>query len=479
MGAASRTALFAVISVLIAYLYNKWEPVQDDDTHLNSIESQVVDVWSREIKWPAKKFSRLAVGTNANVDLIVSGVDLLTKLGLSPEKQQNHRSLKSLSDLQETFSYFFSRGQAAERIFVDPAVFSKVVTAASSLGAVERFIGGNAALMAEKASSLFPDIKIQFVGPVGPILQKLMSNNITVPSSSIVGHDEFHLIMEYKVGEKWGSWQAPVATRFICSYDASNSEMTMLETFFADLPDFQPDLILLSGLHMLDGQEQDFFESRLDALVNGLKGVDVGTPVHLEFASMANRDFVKSILNKVLPQITSLGLNEQELTFASLAADGPHSDHFESFSGQPLIHKMSDIILWMLRTYGFSTKNRESRLSRVHFHSLTYHIVGVYTSHWKNVKSAAMAGTRIAGMQACDIQRLDPDAVDLKIPLELQLFSGAERQAFDPEKPAYVWTVDDYTFVFSPVLVCKHPVRTVGLGDAISATGLMYSEFAR
>ena len=102
-----------------------------------------------------------------------------------------------------------------------------------------------------------------------------------------------------KVGQKWGATQAPVATRFICSYDASNSEMTMLETFLASLHDFRPNLILLSGLHMLDGQEPDFFESRLDALVAGLRQVDRGIPVHLEFASMVDRNFMRSILEKV------------------------------------------------------------------------------------------------------------------------------------------------------------------------------------
>ncbi|KAK7480016.1 hypothetical protein BaRGS_00028749 [Batillaria attramentaria] len=477
MGTVSKSILFALASILTAYLYTKWKPTFSEDAHLNSIESQIAEVWSTEIKWPAKKFSRLAVGTNANVDLIVSGVDLLTKLGLSPGKQQNHNSLRSLSDLQETFSFFFSKGRAAERIFLDASVFSEVVEAASSLEEVEQFIGGNAALMAEKASSLFPDVKIQFVGPVGPILQKLMSKNISVPDASIVGHDEFHLIMEYKVGEEWGSSQAPVATRFICSYDASNSEMTMLEIFFANLHSYRPDLVLISGLHMLDGQEEDFFESRLDALVTGLKGVDVSVPVHLEFASMANAQFVKSILEKVLPRITSLGLNEQELAFASVAAGGPHSDHLENSSGQPLIHKMSDIMLWLLRTYGFSSGNKESRLSRVHFHSLTYHIVGVHNSQWRNLRSAAMAGSRIAGMQACDIRVLDPDYVDLKIPLEFQLFSGDRQRTFDPQNPAYLWTIDEFHFVFSPVLVCKHPVKTVGLGDAISATGLMFSQF--
>lgn len=75
--------------------------------------------------------------------------------------------------------------------------------------------------------------------------------------------------------------------------------MTMLETFFASLPQFQPDIIILSGLHMLDGQNEDFFASRLDVLVSGLQQVDSAVPVHLEFASMATQDFIKAILEKV------------------------------------------------------------------------------------------------------------------------------------------------------------------------------------
>lgn len=41
--------------------------------------------------------------------------------------------------------------------------------------------------------------QIQFVGPVGPRLQRLMPKNVEIPSSSLVSDDEYHLIMEYKV----------------------------------------------------------------------------------------------------------------------------------------------------------------------------------------------------------------------------------------------------------------------------------------
>lgn len=74
---------------------------------------------------------------NADVDLIVSGVDLLTKLGQVPGKERNHNALRSVSDLQETFTYFFTRGCAAERIFADSQAYRDIVKAAFSLDKVE------------------------------------------------------------------------------------------------------------------------------------------------------------------------------------------------------------------------------------------------------------------------------------------------------------------------------------------------------
>ena len=39
------------------------------------------------------------------------------------------------------------------------------------------------------------------------------------------------------------------------------------------------------------------------------------------------------------------------------------------------------------------------------------------------------------------------------------------------------WMRDDMLFIFTPVLVCRFPTKTVGVEDAIAATGLLYSQF--
>lgn len=120
----------------------------------------------------------------------------------------------------------------------------------------------------------------------------MLDEQIVVPPESLQEMDEFHLILEYKAGkrekkrylgiflhsvkiwntmtmcglppgEQWGTTRAPQANRFIFSHDVSNGEMSSLETFVASLDEFQPDLVVLSGLHMMEGQGREMWEGRL------------------------------------------------------------------------------------------------------------------------------------------------------------------------------------------------------------------------
>lgn len=43
----------------------------------------------------------------------------------------------------------------------------------------------------------------------------------------------------------------------------SNGKMSSLETFVVSLEEFQPELVVLSGLHMMDGQGRELWEERL------------------------------------------------------------------------------------------------------------------------------------------------------------------------------------------------------------------------
>ena len=143
-------------------------------------------------------------------------------------------------------------------------------------------------------------LKVQLIGPIGPKLKNLLDQSIIVPDETLANQDEVHLIMEYKVGDKWGDSSAPVATRFITSFDEANGKATSLEAFFSSISHFGSDLVILSGLHIMEGQSETIWKTRLNVVVNELRKIPDTIPVHLELASMANADYVKEIVTKVI-----------------------------------------------------------------------------------------------------------------------------------------------------------------------------------
>lgn len=175
--------------------------------------------------------------------------------------------------------------------------------------------------------------------------------------------------------------------------------------------------------------------------------------------------------------MNSIGLNEQELLFFSQAGRGPHSE-LSSWNGSPDVGRVSDILLWILEQHGRSDPNSEADLTRIHFHTLSYHILATVDGYWGNQVAAVAAGARVASCQACGVQAVDVDKVVLKSPVEFYSSYSEPREQLklNPDEPVTFWSRDNVTFYMTPVLVCRQPLRTVGLGDAISAEGLLYSE---
>ncbi|MGH0115364.1 UNVERIFIED_CONTAM: hypothetical protein FKN15_006792 [Acipenser sinensis] len=540
-----------------------------------------------------------SIRVNACVDVVVTGVGLLQALAIDPGTGVDHEVLHSKEDLKETFIHYMEKGVAAERFYSDKESFQRIARAASEYPGAQHFVGGNAALIGQKlatnphvtvllcgpvgpklhelladqiivpAESLQvtdeyhlileykagnhfvggnaaligqklatnPHVTVLLCGPVGPKLHELLADQIIVPAESLQVTDEYHLILEYKAGDKWGSSQAPNANRFIFSHDTSNGEMSALETFVGSMEEFQPQLVVLSGLHMMEGQGRELWEERLKEAPNAnrfifshdtsngemsaletfvgsmeeiqpqlvvLSGLHMmegqgrelweerlkeavvtisdipnEVPIHLELASMTDTDYMNSIMQEVLPIVNSIGLNEQELLFISQAGMGPHSQLL-SWSGVPDVGQVSDILLWILKQHGRTDLESEADLTRIHFHTLAYHILATVDGFWANQVSAVSAGARVAGSQACGTQEIDVNRVVLKAPLEFHTSRDEPGQTMtlNPSEPVVVWQRENVSFYLTPVLVCKNPLRTVGLGDAISAEGLLYSEMA-
>lgn len=150
----------------------------------------------------------------------MSGVSVINYLNVTTPSIGDKEILNDFSDLYKTFTHFFSLGAPAERFMADHEMFNKLVSLVETKDIrTQHFIGGNAALMAQKIKTDFPAATVFLVGPIGPRSQALLHPLIVRNNSTRILKDEMHLIFEYKQGEILGEYVAPASSRFITSHD--------------------------------------------------------------------------------------------------------------------------------------------------------------------------------------------------------------------------------------------------------------------
>lgn len=471
--------VFAAVPWFYSY-FNEQHRIQS-----YSVEQALMLSWDKVIVQPSILFRRAVIGINCNVDLIVSGTSVLQNLNSTSNKREDHEVLNNVDDLYEAFSYFFSRGAAAERHTSDEKMFQELVqTAGESRQRPHYYIGGNAALMAEKIASSFPRTTAYLVGPIGPRLQALLHPSVVRTNSTRILKDEIHIIMEYKQGEILGEYVAPASSRFITSHDLYSGSSVVIEMFFKAISQFTPDLIILTGVHLLQHQNREIRMEKLRLIKRNIMQISTKIPIHLQFGSIGDSDYAAEVLNRIVPYVDSLSLNEQELAFFSHVANGPYTDLYPVAPGAVHVHKVVEMLNWLITTYGYDKSNPESknsnyRLTRIHFHSLTFHLMVYRGTDWSNQASGLASGARVAARQACQATSdINTDNLELRTSLSYLLDQQVGKSYnLEPQKPLSSWMRKDVVFIYTPVLVCKFPTRTVGLGDAIATSGLIFSQF--
>lgn len=325
-------------------------------------------------------------------------------------------------------------------------------------------------------------IQVMLAGPIGNAQRKLLHPLIITPTYTPESHDEVHLILEYPKGATWGEITSSCANRVIISHDVSNARMVALEGFQEYLHDFKPDLVVLSGAHLMQAEEREFRMRRLAEVSEVLGAIPSSIPVHGELATVGDLTYLQELGEAMFPQIDSLGLNEQELV--SMAKSFNADFDFTRIPAKPSVPVASDLLHWLIEKFSSLTR-KSSRLTRVHFHTLSFHIIAVLQqpSRWENSESAVLAATRVAGLQACDLDQFDIDQFELRQPLNFTLSSRDQELSqsirhITTQRPVATWQRQGVQYYMSPVLVCKKPLKTVGLGDTISSFGLLYSEFS-
>ncbi|CAF0950549.1 unnamed protein product [Brachionus calyciflorus] len=469
--------------------------LQNSNFNKFSIEHEILRAWNRIIERPRRKNKNLkiAIGMNTNVDLILSGTELFKKLNINQNAIKNHEMIENLQQFKECFLHFFRKGSAAERFFSRPEDFNHILETVKDLKK-QWFIGGNAALMAQGISKRFPDADIHLIGPVGPKLKELLNENIRVPKDTLIEKDEIHLILEYEAKEMFEDIQAPQANRFIVSYDIYNSRMELLEEFFNITSIQKPDINILSGLHLLETQSSKYRKDTLEKFTSLLNKRKDKNLVHLELGSIGDKALMKTILeSNLLNEVNSLGLNEQELLFLIHASEiAPHSNYFLEITGHPELMKIIDMLEWTLNTFGHSKENPYSKLTRIHFHFLMFHIIAESDSNlWSNTISSLVSGSKIAAKQACGYEFEDntneetlENVLEFRIPHDLDenrniliRMDHNSTYRLNISDPVINFKRGNIKFYFTPTLVCKKPLKTVGLGDAISSNGILFAEY--
>ena len=238
-----------------------------------------------------------------------------------------------------------------------------------------------------------------------------------------------------------------------------------------------------------------------------------------------------SVSESLLPAVDSIGLNEQELAsvyeaiggiYASASSPGSVT-RSELVRKIPAPHAVANAINHVIRYSHARRRSERSEgggggeggrtaalrgpVTRVHFHSLAFHLIAEYRSgeegggggdpfdsgatlhaNWKRAGAtagavrAAAKGSATATLQACDASgaaALGDDDLDLLAPLSFHVQGErpGTKQAVQAtvEVPVAQWRDGVSTFYYAPVLVCQVPKQTVGLGDAISSSGIAYA----
>eukprot|EP00051_Salpingoeca_urceolata_P034864 m.27073 g.27073 ORF g.27073 m.27073 type:complete len:542 (-) comp8447_c0_seq1:105-1730(-) len=428
---------------------------------------------------------KFLVGFNAAIDVVVPAVELMDSLGLKPAPTpKDNPTLAHTTALTETLSFFMMHGTAAERRFDDAEAFEGLVAGARQLASTSLHPGGNAVLMGRYLASQAGQ-EVVMLGPIGPSLKELLPEGVSVPG--LQERDEHHLILEYKTGEAWGpQLRAARANRFIFSHDVANAELQALPQLSAQVHASRPDIVVLSGVHMLTELEPVTRDRLVGKLLAEIRLLPSNVGVHLELASIADPAFWRVVAKQLIPAVASVGLNEQELLDLAHAVAGGNPDpekqgqkqQDEAFDFSAAVRSVPqlpsadivvqhppmvltrEVLAWVAGAFG---PLAGGKLGRIHFHSLKYHIVAENPKIWRGARAEAAAGVLACARQACESPTVEPSLYAVRTPDIEVGWAGDELRT---------WSDAGFVYQAAPVLVCHNPTKTVGLGDAISAAGL-------
>lgn len=469
--------------VLYAMYYRKNDM---GDERLHPMREQLLILESQNRVGLGSFQPRVALGYGACHDLFVNATLLLDHRELNGEPE-HHSEIRNNDELLKSFAYFFKHGAAAERFVSNSKLYDNLVEKALKLSDSRWSIGGNAPLMAKRFH--IEGWEVLLAGKMSSKLKSYIPNEIKIVGSEENEEvkDDIHMILEYKADAKFGELKAPRANRYILHNDENNPLLSSLEKFAEHLPQFTPDLLVISGLQMMDNfpfkktDTQDLRADRLELVKKQILSQPAQTLIHFEMASYVDLELLLHLKTKVLPYVDSMGMNEQELTnIHNLLLYGNVSYAADS---NPRVATALD---QMRKTFQMIRQrnqehNSDRKLTRIHVHTLAYQaILTVKDSSWKRTAAATAKASLTAHRYVCNAQNILLEKSKLLLDDSFATSTANDnnsRVVIEPTNPVACWEEtlegDVVEICVAPVLICTEAQLTAGAGDNISAAGLV------
>ena len=360
------------LTVLVLGLVVIWLRPGDKEELLRR-ESVISSLLKYEENHVDKTSPKIAVGFGACKDLFVTRSHMMDGVSF-PETVDNYLGVGSQEELVSMLGYFFQAGAAAERFVHDSDHWTELVTRGAGDPRARWGLGGNAPVMA--ARFVREGAAVLLGAKLSPGLAEWIPEGMEVAGGE-VREDDVHLIVEYKRQEEWGGVVSPRANRFIVHHDLNNPLVSSLEQFSASLSGFSPQLLVVGGLQMMDNfpfREGQRVE-RILGIRNLLESVDQNTLIHFEMASFVDESLLSELTEHIIPQVDSVGMNEQELpNLESMLSRG---EVVEVADSNPRIAVMLDMMRTVYRRLGVMRPGARP-LTRLHLHTLAYQVRGIF-----------------------------------------------------------------------------------------------------
>lgn len=443
---------------------------------------------------------------NTNIDAVVKVrgdriAAIARDLGLDPAalRAEGPRRIEEPGDLVRGLVRCFTGGIAEEWIVQGEEVSR---WAGEAFGEGRLQMGGQAGIVANALAYLgveqvlvhcasLPAIQAGLFQDL-PGLLAPRADGILAPARNVVRDDPpmVHRILEFDRGDVLplpdGPRTCPKSNRFIATFDPWNLQMRLDPHLVSAAAAIPLELAFLSGYHLIQDPLPDGRPAReaIEASLRVLEAIRRPRPdllVHLEAASTQDRQVRRLVLEEVVPQVHSLGLNERELIDLLEVLD---LDLARRCEGDP--HGGT---LWE----GLRTLQQRTQVPRVQLHFFGCYVTVQNRSFpWSPeatrlgmIVAAAMAG----GKAACGAletpeartwaQGRDPGEVGLQEMASLARALGLSGAAATTFLETGIHRSPDRDVVAIPTVLVERPVSLVGMGDTISSLSLVGALAAR